>query len=346
MIRDGLDFVYTPQVIFRADARWLYGREPVLRRMPDGSLFCTVYSGGPREPHNDNVVLGTRSDDDGMTWSAPEVLFHHRARAAWATELFTGGEHPCLFVHTFDAASHYTELKTFRTFSKDSGRTWSEPTTLPGGFSTVSMRQGIILHDGAWLFPVYWHDVLGHWNWLQGGTDTDANFWRFRCGAVRSNDQGVTFTIHGNLMAECHLWEPNVVEIAPNHLVMLMRAEGVPVKYRAESHDGGVTWTAPAPTTIPDANSKITLFMRNGKLLMLHNPSSQPGWLQRTSLELWSSDDGGATWPNKRVLVKACEPDRVICYPHGFIDEARGSLYVACDTSREHYFFRVPLGDL
>jgi hypothetical protein len=40
--------------------------------MPDGSLYALIYTGGPREPHDSNVMLGTRSIDDGETWSPAE----------------------------------------------------------------------------------------------------------------------------------------------------------------------------------------------------------------------------------------------------------------------------------
>ena len=52
-----------------------YAREPVIRRMKDGTLICLVLTGGPKEPANDNVVKIMRSSDDGKTWSEPEILF-------------------------------------------------------------------------------------------------------------------------------------------------------------------------------------------------------------------------------------------------------------------------------
>ena len=39
----------------------VFGREPVLAKMPDGSLICTALTGGPREPDNDNVVTVVRA---------------------------------------------------------------------------------------------------------------------------------------------------------------------------------------------------------------------------------------------------------------------------------------------
>ena len=163
---------------------------------------------------------------------------------------------------------------------------------------------------------------------------------------MRSSDRGASFTLCGNLGADIDLWEPNVVETAPDRLVMLMRAEGVPVKYRADSTDGGRTWSGPRVTDIPCANSKITLLKHGESVLMLHNPSAQTGWLNRTTLSLWISRDGCNTWPVKLDLVESRAADRVICYPHAFIDAVRQRLYVACDAAHTHYLFTVSLKDL
>lgn len=39
----------------------VFGREPVLAKMPDGSPICTALTGGPREPDNDNAVTVVRA---------------------------------------------------------------------------------------------------------------------------------------------------------------------------------------------------------------------------------------------------------------------------------------------
>ena len=138
-----------------------YAREPVLARMGDGSLICTFLSGGHTEPENQNITLVTRSYDDGLTWSDPQVLFYHRKRAAYTTEIFTGAEKPMMFVHTYAAESRYREICTFLSVSDDNGKTWSEPVSLPGAASHVNVRKGIVLSNGKWLFPVYWQEGRG-----------------------------------------------------------------------------------------------------------------------------------------------------------------------------------------
>ncbi|HEY3332657.1 MAG TPA: sialidase family protein [Capsulimonadaceae bacterium] len=344
---NGNRFQYEPSVIFHSDDNWQYGREPILRRLPDGSLVSLIYAGGPSEPHDENVVLITRSVDDGATWTKPEILFSHDARGVWATEMFTEGPRPFIIFYTLDAASHYLDLHAFRSFYDSATATWTEPSSMPSGLHSVNYRQGVVLADGSWLFPVYWEEVLTGFNWQKEGKGFKPHDgWQFIAGAVRSEDQGKTFSNHGYLKDERFLWEPNLVEVSPNHIVMLMRAEGTPWKYRSESLDGGRTWSPAVQSDIPCANSKITLLKWGERTILIHNPSDVPGWDHRTSLEIWVSDDGCKTWPIKRVLAKAVAPKQVLCYPHGFIDQASETLYVAIDGVTAFYLCKVPLADL
>ena len=144
-----------------------YAREPVLARMGDGSLICTFLSGGHTEPEDQNITLAVRSYDDGVTWSSPQVLFYHRRRAAYTTEIFTGAKRPMMVVHTYAAESRYREISAFLSFSDDDGKTWSEPVSLPGAASHGNVRKGIVLSNGKWLFPVYWQEVRERWDWEQ-----------------------------------------------------------------------------------------------------------------------------------------------------------------------------------
>ena len=64
-------------------------REPVIAKMKNGTLICTMLGGGPTEPHNDNVVYFTKSYDDGETWTEPVVLFQHNKRGMFVTSIYT-----------------------------------------------------------------------------------------------------------------------------------------------------------------------------------------------------------------------------------------------------------------
>lgn len=338
-------FSYEPRIIWQHDETWTYAREPVLRRMPGGDFVCLHYAGGPREPHDDNVVLITRSADDGDTWSAPEVLFEHPSRGVWCTELFTDAGAPCAFVHTLEASSHYCDLHTYRSWSHDGGRTWSEPTSLPGGVAHVSTRQGLVLDDGAWLFPVYWQEQAQGFAWTRNpeGRRPEGVAWPFRCGVLRSADAGATFTLHGYIAhPTVTLWEPNVADLGRGRLMMLMRAERTGALWRSDSCDAGLSWSQPHPTDIPNPSTKLNLLTHEGAVILLNNPNPEIG--ARKPLELWVSRDRGATWPTRIKLADVTE-GRGVFYPHGHLDAERETLYIACDTASEHYLLKVPFED-
>ena len=86
-----------------------FAREPVIRRMPGGTLVCAFLTGGTAEPQNANVVMLSYSNDDGRTWTQPRTAVSHSERGCWATEIFTQTEHPFIAVHTYNTNSYKRE---------------------------------------------------------------------------------------------------------------------------------------------------------------------------------------------------------------------------------------------
>ncbi len=317
-----------------------FAREPVLRRMPDGSLLCLFLTGGPTEPHNENVVAACRSFDDGDTWTEPEVLFSHSRRGVWSTEIFTECDPPFIAVHTYNAESWYRELQTFLSYSFDGGQTWQEPSSFPCGLNGVSLRQGIVLSSGEWLFPFYRQEVRTGFDWSEDILTTKPGF---LSGAAISSDEGMSFETFGNLRSPegVPLWEPNCVELEEGHIVMMMR--GRAHLYVSESFDFGRTWTEPRETRIPNANTKLTLLKVRGKILLINNFSADMTFEGRTHLELWISDDFMRTWKKKIPLMPQ---DEAWFYPHAFADEREKTLYIACENGRRHELLRLSFDEL
>ena len=142
------------------DFKESYGREPIIRKTKNGTLICVCLSGGNWDPENENVVEIMKSYDNGKTWSKPEILFSHHSRGVWASEMFVDDEKVVLFIQTYNAECYYRELQSFYSISKDDGTTWSEPKSLPSGLNGVSIRQGIIMSNGNYLFPLYYGEGM------------------------------------------------------------------------------------------------------------------------------------------------------------------------------------------
>ena len=341
-------FPYPTTLMMDVRGKYEYDREPVLRRMPDGSLISFALSGGAREPEIDNLVLTVRSTDNGYSWSEPEVAFSHSARAAWTTEVFTDGmSAPMLFVQTYLPESRYRELQTFVSVTRDAGITWSEPVSLSGA-NGVCVRQGIRLASGRIVFPVYWQECRQYWDWQGLPEEETMNnaVWPKKCGVMISDDNGLSFRRFGNLSAEFLLWENNIVEWGKNHLIMLMRAERAGCLYRSESFDGGVSWQSAQPTDIPGAGSKISMIRIGDNIILVHNANEHrgaTGFHSRIKLEAWVSDDGLKTFRRK---IPLCDPEALFFYPHLEKDEGGGQLLIAFENGMQHYLTRVPYEEL
>lgn len=160
-----------------------YGREPIIRKVKNGTLMCVFLTGGTWDPQNKNVVKIMKSYDDGKTWTNPTVLFSHHSRGVWTTEMFLNDDKIILFVNTYNADNHFRELQTFYSISYDNGESFSEPKSIPGGLNGVSVRQGIILSNNEYLFPLYWGEVISDFDWTEESIKNyrSNHIYRLRC---------------------------------------------------------------------------------------------------------------------------------------------------------------------
>ncbi|MBQ3096199.1 MAG: exo-alpha-sialidase [Clostridia bacterium] len=320
-----------------------YGREPILRRMKDGTLVCLALTGGKFEPENVNYVTIARSRDDGETWSEPEPLFTHPSRGCWSTELFCGESMTFAAVHTYNSPCWYRELQTFRSFCDDSGENWTEPESIPGALNGCSVRQGITLSNGDILFPVYWQEVRsgGFAHDDKKYMPYDGRLYPFVCGAGISTDGGKTFSRHGYLSAEVALWEPNAVELEPGHVIMYCRScKGF--LYTSESFDYGRTWTEAQLSEIRNPDTKVTVTKVGDTVLMVNNFTEDPGWEKRTCLAVAKSRDG----LHFEKIFDVEDPGERWFYPHAYVDDAQKMLYLAYENSGEHRLQKYTFAEL
>jgi predicted neuraminidase len=291
----------------------LWTREGILRRVAPGHLICTWTTGGFSEPTEGNFAMISRSQDDGRTWSAPEVLFRHAHRGLFTTELFVPREGEIhAFLQTYALGAWMTQLDSYRSISRDGGLTWSCPNSIPGGIQNVWVNSGIVHASGRWIIPVSWAEHCGD-EWcepsigrpptavaagpgarqpveLPWGADKallyqTANAWadrnhRYVAGVMLSDDQGASFRLRGYLCREDarHFIEPKVVELSDGRLVIFAREKWQGWIWRSESADGGETWTPIERTDIPNPSSKFRLLRASGsrydgRIFLLHNPA-------------------------------------------------------------------------
>lgn len=339
-----------------------YGREPVIAVMSNGTLVCVMITGGPTEPHNENIVVISKSYDGGKTWTKPETLFSHKDRGVWATEIYTGYDAPMMVVHTYNADCPYKELQTFVSYTYDNGESWSTPAMIAPYANGLCLRAGIKMSNGETLFPVY-HTLYnnGFEEFPSFGTK---NFWKGTqhiCGVIVSSDEGRSYVPYGdfrinaeslksdandtgkNIGTSADLWEPNCVEAENGHIIMYMRDSSNPYINCAESFDYGRTWTHQGSLDIPNANTKITLLKVNGKILLISNVCDSFLYDDRKKLQIQISDDNCKTW---KFVCYVDDEEKAFFYPHAAVDEANRIIYVAYENGVQHYINKYTFDEL
>ncbi len=326
----------------------LYGREPVIRRLNNGILVCSFLTGGTAEPQNKNVVCLSRSFDDGRTWSEPETAVRHSERGCWATEIFTETDRPFIVVHTYNTndyrVEHYRELQTFQQYLTPDGKMSGEPVSFKGGLNGVSLRQGIVMSNGEWLFPLYWQEVEYDFDWSQNTSGQHENRERypFRCGVAISGNGGETFERYGYLVGPKSLWEPNCIELEQGHIMLLMRSNNEEYLRRSDSYDYGRTWTCPIVTDIENAHTKLTLFKIENTVFLVNNFVKAQGLKNRTHLQIRASEDG-EHW---RIVCKPEEDEANFFYPHVSVSTETATVYLAYENGIRHYLNKIKFEEL
>ncbi len=317
-----------------------YGREPVLEKMKDGSLLCMITTGGPTEPHNENYVTYFKSTDSGKTWKFCGKLFENPNRGSWSTEIFTEGDVPFAVISTYDALCPFKQLQTFISYTYDNGETWTKPVHAHPLINTVSLRKGIKMSNGEWLFPVYWTMARDCFIWNTGNYYTKS-WWdgtAHESGVAISSDNGKTFQRYGWFKADYSVWEPCAAELENGHILMYCRDKHFLGK--AESFDFGRTWTEYEVTDIPNPSTKAFLVKANGKILLINNFNEN----ERKNLEIAISDDNAKTWRENRIPVD--DGDEMFTYPHAVADDENRILYVAYENYKSHYLKKFTYDEL
>lgn len=278
---------------------------PTLARRRDGELLV-AYSGG-RETHVcpfGRVEL-MRSQDDGQTWSWPEVLMDtviddrdaglcETASGALLVTTFTSLAYEAVLQRAQNwmpdrlarwqavqrrstAAQRQALLGTWMLRSSDGGMTWSAPYRVP-----VNSPHGpVALSGNRLLYP-------GKELWEPGQ----------RARAAQSTDDGRTWQIlsdiplrDGDRYEDYH--ELHAVETADQRILVHIRNHSAANKgetLQCESSDGGKTWTVPHPIGVWGLPSHL-LRLRDGRLVMSYGYRREPYGNQARV-----SEDHGKTW--------------------------------------------------
>ena len=276
-----------------------------LLELPDGDLLACWFAGSD-EGNADISIAVSRLKAGESRWSVGEIVSDDPSRSEQNPSLFAAPNGEIWLMYTAQTSRTSDDNPNFnlqytaeirRKISKDNGYTWGPTETMfarPGSFCRQKIQ---ILSNGRWVFG----------NWIcfpdesRNGSDITV--------VQISDDEGKTWreTEIPNSAGRVHA---NLIETAPGKLTALFRSRFADYIYIAYSEDYGDTWTSPVPTCLPNNNSSISsMKLQSGSLAIIYNPvkfnddTEKTVWPnQRCPVTFAVSDDGGKTWPYKRII--------------------------------------------
>jgi predicted neuraminidase len=233
--------------------------------LADGTLGC-VWFGGTMEGKSDISVFMSRLAPGSRQWSEPVQLSNDPNRSEQNPILFPAPDGTLWLLHTAQTAGNQDTSVVRRRVSRDNGRTWGPTESLDDIPQGTFVRQPIqVQADGSWLLPIFNCRTLPGQAW-DGSLDDSA--------VLRSTDQGRSWQrIEVPESLGCvHM---SIVPARNGGLLAFFRSRWADHVYRSTSADGGLTWSQPEPTVLPNNNSSIQgLRLADGRLAMIFNASS------------------------------------------------------------------------
>lgn len=296
---------------------------PGLERTAKGRVFASWFSGGAKEPANENEVYLCQSDDGGKSFTQPKVM----ALPKDGTRCFD----PTLWIdpkgrlwYIFNRGGRDTAVHDVH------ARICEEPDAKTPVFGpefrlgydapyAFRMNKPTVLSTGEWIMPVT-HAAESIKEWFAGPKQLQ--------GVGISTDEGKTWKLHGSLLAPEWALECMITELRDGRLWLLTRT-GSGFLWESHSSDKGNTWSEIKASTIPNPGSRFFIRrLASGNLLLVNHH----GFKGRTRSHLTAqiSTDYGATWNSGLLLDERSG----VSYPDG-VQDKDGLIWITYDHDRQ-----------
>lgn len=274
-----------------------YKHPACLTELNNGDLYL-VYYGGEGEYATETADFAARRKAGETTWSPPVAIARDPLRSVGNGVVWQAPDGVVWLFYVVRDGATWSTSRVQCKISTDSARTWSDASVLSNEAGMMVRNRPIVLGDGSYLLPAY--QETGH-DQEAVGADSTSVFFRFdpQAKAKRWERLGSIHSKNGNI-------QPAPLETAPGHLVAYCRRGGDyspktrDFLVRAESADGGKTWSEGRPSAFPNPNAAVDfLKLKSGRLMLVYNDC----FVGRTPLTVAISADGDKTYPRKRNLV-------------------------------------------
>jgi predicted neuraminidase len=283
--------------------------------LPDGSLAC-VWFGGTMEGMGDISIWLSTLPVGGAQWTPARQLSDDSQRSEQNPILFTAPDGQLWLFHTSQPGGRQEACEIMARCSSDGGKTFSAPRRI-GDFTGIFVRQPPVIGPaGEWLLPGF-HCIAAE-------------------GARWSGERDIAVMLISRDDGQSWQAAPVPDSLGAVHMNPLPARDGVmPAFYRDRfaqnlrrslSRDGGLSWSAPTATLMPNNNSSIqAIRLRDGRIAIVLNPvNAEMSSDRRASLydEIEAegeppADTGGAVWGVPRAplsLVISDDEGESFCF--------------------------------
>jgi predicted neuraminidase len=281
-----------------------------LQWLPDGTLACAWF-GGTLEGRSDIFIHVATLARGASAWSAADRVSDDPDRSEQNPVIFCDPETgvPALF-HTAQPGGRQEEcVVRLRPLELGAdGIRSGAPRTLALPKGSFVRAQVTVRDDGAWMLPLFLCRTAAGARWT-GSHDVAA--------LATSTDGGETWDLV-EVPDSTGCVHMTLVPVGDGRIAAFFRRRQADFVYRAESADGGRSWSVPQPTDVPNNNSSIAaIALRDGRVALLCNPvNAVQSEARRASLydELGEEDDGRADpaggvpaiWGVRRAPLTLC----------------------------------------
>lgn len=254
--------------------------------LKDGGVLC-AYFGGTAEKNSDVRIWAVRKNRQGP-WEAPRPITEDDGIAHWNPVLFRKLDGSIALF--YKVGKEITEWQTMVRYSTDEGHSFGSAQELvPGDVGGRGpVRNKIIrLYNNKLAAPASLEKK--EWTAFVDFSSDDGLTWE-ASPALRIGFEG-----EGNSDQVRGIIQPTLWESKPGRLHALLRStEGL--IYRADSDDGGLAWSVPYPTKLPNNNSGIDVVrLPDGRLVLVYNPVPI-NWGPRSPISVAVSNNQGEDW--------------------------------------------------
>lgn len=285
-----------------------YKHPAALAELDNGDLYL-VYYGGAGEYAVDTAVWGSRRKAGTNEWTHPVAIAHDPFRSVGNAVIWQAPDGLVWLFYVVRYGETWSSSRIQLKVSRDQAETWSDASPLALEAGMMVRNRPIVLNDGHYLLPVYRETGEDP---ERVGPESVSLFYRFDPSKKSWTQSGPIRSPRGNI-------QPAAVQLEDGRLVAYCRRGGGYTReetgyiVRAESADGGMTWTEGRDTSFPNPNAAVDfLKLRSGKLLLIYNDAFHG----RTPLTVAMSEDGDKTYPVKRNV--ADDPKGDFGYPYAF----------------------------